>query len=72
MVEPTEGVKISLGYKRVKCIKRSQVLNKLEIRRAIGSNGTSGHVLKEYKQQLSEPINDLVNRSLTTGTATRE
>ncbi len=49
-----------------------KLLKKLEIRKAIGPNGVSGHVLKECSDQLSGPITDIIKCSLNTGRVPKE
>ena len=44
-----------------------RLLDKLDVRKAMGPDGVSGWVLKEYKEQLLEPIWEIITSSINEG-----
>ena len=49
-----------------------KLLEKLDVRKAMGPDGVSGWALKECREQLEEPIWDVINSSLKLGQVPRE
>lgn len=45
----------------------SQILEILEIGKTVGTDGALGYILKECKQEMNEPITDMINCSLNKG-----
>ena len=41
-------------------------IKKLNKKKAIGPNGVSGYILKECRQEMTEPIHDIIECSLRT------
>ena len=44
-----------------------RLLDKMDVRKAMGPDGVSGWVLKEYKEQLLEPIWEIITSSINEG-----
>ena len=49
-----------------------KLMEKMDVRKAMGPDGVSGWILKECKEQLVEPIWDIINSSLKEGKVPRE
>ena len=47
-------------------------MKKLDEKKTIGPDGVSGYILKECKQEMVEPIHDIIKYSLTTGKIPKE
>ena len=44
----------------------------MDERKAIGSDGVSGYILKECRQEMAESIYDIIGCSIKTGKVTKE
>ena len=44
-----------------------ELMKELDERKAIGPDGVSGYILKECKQEMAEPIHDIIEYSIKTG-----
>ena len=49
-----------------------KMMEELDVRKAMGPDGVSGWILKECREQLMEPIWDIVNSSLKEGKVPKE
>ena len=49
-----------------------EMMKELDLREAIGPDGVSGYILKECRQQIAEPVNDIIECSLKTEKALYE
>ena len=72
-VEPREQVRLG-GLQEIKVEKYEigKLLNELDVRKAMGPDELSNWVLKECKEQLVEPIWEVINTSLIEGRVPRE
>ena len=50
----------------------SRILEKVDVRKALRPDGVSGWTLRECREQLVDPIWDVINSSLTEGKILRE
>ena len=44
-----------------------EMMKEVDERKAIGPDGVSGYILKECRQQMAEPIHDIIECSIKTG-----
>ena len=72
-VELREEVR-QVGLQEVKVEKHEigKLLEKLDVRKAMGPDEVSNWTLKECRKQLEEPIWDVINISMMEGTVPRE
>ena len=47
-------------------------MKELDERKAIRPDGVSGYILKEYRQEMAEPIHDVIESSIKTGKVPEE
>ena len=48
------------------------MMKELDERKAIGPDGVSGYILKKCRQEMTEPIHDIIECSIKTGTVPKE
>ena len=53
-------------------IEIKEMINELDERKAIGPDGVSGYFLKECRQEMVEPIYDIIKNSIKTGKVPKE
>ena len=49
-----------------------QMMKELDERKAIEPDGVSGYILKECRQEMAEPIHDIIKYSIKTGKVPKE
>ena len=49
-----------------------EMMKELDERKAIGPDGVSGYILKECRQEMAEPIHDIIECSIETGKVLKE
>ena len=49
-----------------------EMMKELDDKKAIGSDGVSGYILKECRQEMAEPIHDIIECSSRTGKVPKE